>query len=273
MPCGAGPTLAASLEGPDASVRLAALDALESIGYARIRLKKLINSVPFVTTAEKIDDGGNRDLMKGNDTLEEFISKHLGSVTKLLRDRDVNLRRRAVEFLEIIEDDAVPALPLLAESLRDSDRFVRGSAARAIGNIAPEKAALAVPALAELLRDPDLEVRKTTAKTLTEMGQVAQAAVPALALAVNNGDVEGRLLALEALRSIGPEKGKSAVPSLIQALSTPDPRVKRQAAKLLGSYGADALAALPALRHCIGDDDQEVRQNAAEAILEIEPLR
>ncbi len=263
------PMLARSLDDSDSQVRLAALEALENIAIARIRLKKRVQSVPMVPDEKSKDDRGNRELLKANDPLELFVGKNLGAILNLLRDPDPRARRMAVEFLELIEDAATPALPLLVTSLTDEDRYVRRSAARTIANIAPEKAALAVPGLANLLNDSDLNVRRAAAKTLAEMGPLAQAAVPALAKAVVSGDPVARVDAMEALRSIGPDAGKAAVPQLIEALRNPDPRVKSQAAKVLGSFKGVAAAAIPGLQHALGDDMQEVRDSASQAILEI----
>jgi HEAT repeat protein len=264
-----GPLIMRRLEDPDSRARLAAVTALETIGNARLRLKKRVLSVPVVTPAETGGDRGNREALAANDMLELFVHGNLGPIGKLLTDPDVKLRRKAVEFLDIIEDAATPALPWLTTSLRDSDKYVRWSASRAIANIAPDKAASAVPGLAHLLADPDLGVRIQAAKTLKEMGVLAQGAAPALAGAVANGDAEARLAAMEALQAIGPEKGKIAVAQLIGALSHADPRVRRGAARTLGSFGAAALPAVNALRQALGDEDQSVRAHASDAILDI----
>ena len=247
-------------------MRLAAVEALEYIGTARFRLKKRALSVPVV---ESGGDFGNRDALLKNDVLETFIRDNLDSVAQLLTDANVALRRRAVEFLEIIEEAAAPAFPALVKRLGDTDKFVRWPAARAIGNFAPALAAGAVPGLAKLLKDPDLDVRLTAAKTLMEIGPLAQAAVPALADAANAGDAEARMAAMEALQRIGSEAGKGAVPKLIEALGNSDARVRRAAAKTLGTYGPAAFAAIPSLRRALGDDDQDVRINASDAMLSI----
>jgi HEAT repeat protein len=262
------PAVAQSLKDPDSSVRLAAVDALENIGNARIRLKNRLVNLPGMEEGTNVGQGA-QSLLAANDPLEGFIRNHLATLAALLADPDVKIRRKAVEFLNVIEDAATPALPLLAGSLNDRDRIVRQSAARAISNIAPDKAVAAVPGLAKLLSDPDLNVRIQAARTLKEMGPVAHAAAPALALGVVSGDAEARVAALEALQNIGPAAGKMAVPQLIEALSYPDPRVRRLATKTLGSFGPAAFPALDALRTCLGDQDPTVRVNASDAILQI----
>ena len=258
--------LARSIKDPDSRVRLAAADALETIGNARIRLKKRVLSVPVV---EASGDFGNRDFLVKNDLLESFIHNNLDSIAKLLVDPNVDLRRKGVEFLDVIEDAAAPALPWLVKRLNDPDKFVRWSAARTFANFTPDQASAAVPGLAKLLSDPDLDLRLTAAKTLAEMGPAAQAAVPALAAAVTRGDTEARVAAMEALQRIGADPGKAAVSQLIEALGNADARVRSAAAKTLGSYGPVAFAAIPTLRRALGDQDQDVRVNSSDAILDI----
>ena len=258
--------LAGAIKDTDTRVRLAAADALETIGMARFRLKKRVLSVPVV---EGSGDVGNRNALLKNDVLEKFIRDNLDSVINLLTDANVELRRRAVEFLEIIEEAATPAFAALVKRLADPDKFVRWPAARAIANFPADLAAGAVPGLAKLLSDPDLDVRLTAAKTLKEIGPAAHAAVPALAAAANTGDTEARMAAMEALQQIGPEAGRVAVSKLIEALRNTDPRVRRAAAKTLGSFGPVAFAAIPSLRRALGDEDQEVRVNASDAMLNI----
>jgi HEAT repeat protein len=258
-----GSALAAGLKDPDSRVRLAAADALESIGNARTRLKMRVLSVPPVDGG----DGGNRELLAKNDTAASFIRDNLRAITSLLEEADVKLRRKAVEFLDACEEAATPALPALIMSLRDPDKFVRWTAARAIAKI--DNPAAAVRALAKLLSEPDLSIRLQAAKTLKELGPVAQTAASALARAVASGDVEGRLAAMDVLQVIGPDMGKIAVPQLIECLKYPEARVRRHAATTLGGFGRDAMAAIPALRERLGDEDQDVRVHASDAMLQI----
>lgn len=72
-----------------------------------------------------------------------------------------------------------PAVPALIDTLRSPDPAVRKKAIEVLGRMG-EDAAPAVPALTALLNDPDLAVRKAAARTLGQIGPEAQAAVPAL---------------------------------------------------------------------------------------------
>ncbi len=129
----------------------------------------------------------------------------------------------------------------------------------------------AVPALAKMLFDPDFTDRLAAAATLETLGAYAEAAVPDLGRAVHYGDVENRVAALYIIQSIGPERSKSLIPSVTDALKQDDARVRRAAAETLGKYGPLARdpATVAALRRAMGDSDQEVRINASEALLEV----
>jgi HEAT repeat protein len=209
--------------------------------------------------------------LKSVDPLSLFLDKNLPQVTRLLADSDVAVRKRAIDFLENLEELAAPAVPALTGALADPNRFVRWAAARAIGAIGPEKTTTAVPGLAKLLSDPDLTVRIAAANTLFAMGDDAKAAVPALVQGIGEGDVEGRLAAMQALYGMIPGLSKAAIPTLIQLLGNSEPRLRRAAALTLGRMGPVAAPALPALRTALGDDDADVRVNASDAILNIAP--
>jgi HEAT repeat protein len=74
------------------------------------------------------------------------------------------------------------------------------------------------------------------------------------------------------LIQIGKEHVADAIPKIAETLSNEDPRVRRTAALALGRFGTVAQSAVPALRRALGDDDQEVRINASDALLSILPL-
>jgi HEAT repeat protein len=113
------------------------------------------------------------------------------------------------------------------------------------------------------------------------MGPSAKAAVPGLAEAVVDRDLNVRYYAAEALEAVGPE-AKAAVPALIKALGTfpggspplEGPQryyadTRSVAAEALGAIGPGAREAVPALRKALKDPDPSVRSAAAEALKRI----
>lgn len=65
--------------------------------------------------------------------------------------------------------------------------------------------------------------------------------------------------------------GEPAVPSLIEALRSPDPTLRQQAADTLARIGPGAAAAVPALTALLEDADPRVRKSAARALGQIGP--
>ncbi|MEQ8789096.1 MAG: HEAT repeat domain-containing protein [Pirellulaceae bacterium] len=65
--------------------------------------------------------------------------------------------------------------------------------------------------------------------------------------------------------------GRAAVPQLAQALSDPNPLVRKRAADVLARIGPDAKDAVPVLIRTLGDRDEEVRKAATRALGEIGP--
>jgi hypothetical protein len=65
--------------------------------------------------------------------------------------------------------------------------------------------------------------------------------------------------------------GRAAVPQLTQALSDPNPLVRKRAADVLARIGPDAKDAVPALIRTLGDRDEDVRKAATRALGEIGP--
>lgn len=189
------------------------------------------------------------------------------------------LRVGAIQALGGFGALAAPAVPALIIALRDDDREIQRSAAGVLAEIGP-KAKAAVPELIKLLRLKDQ--------------------LPPLPGTKSFGEMQGRsdrlaLVAAKALGEIGPD-AVGAIPDLIAALKDTDPLVRKNVAEALGRIGttddrvipaliattrdsqwdvkytaAVALAmigmpAFPALRAMLGDDDKDLRVDAAIAL-------
>ncbi len=263
------PLVAKLLQDPQAPVRLAAIQTLEQISLARFKTRRRVQSVP---TLSGQGDRGVAEAFRKADPIANFLGKDQALVAQLLRDSDERMRRAAIDFLELLEEGALPSLPEIIDCMASNDKFLRLAAARAIGNIAPEKSLAAVPALAKLVGDIDVGVKQAAMSTLEIMGPLAKDAVPALTQAVAVGDAENRVAALYALMQIGKEHVADSIATIAGTLTNADPRVRRAAALALGRFGAVSQPAVPALRRALGDDDQEVRINASDALLSIIPL-
>jgi len=96
------------------------------------------------------------------------------------------------------------------------------------------------------------------------------AAVPSLITAVASGDPRVRAQAAWALGRMGPA-AKAAVPALTKALQDPQESVRLAATVALGLLGPEARTAFPALAKGLSDPRENVRARSAEAIYRIGP--
>jgi hypothetical protein len=78
------------------------------------------------------------------------------------------------------------------------------------------------------------------------LGRIGVAAVPSLVQALQSPDAAARRTAAEVLGRMGPDAA-DAVPQLVPLLDDPDPAVRKAAARTLGRIGPPAQDAIPAL--------------------------
>jgi hypothetical protein len=250
------PAAAHVLRDGDATVRMAASQALETAADARHKLAAYLLQGPLPWEGVPADP------------LAVALRAVVGPLVQNLTEKDVELRLGALYALESLEDLAAPAAPALARLVDDADPFVRWAVSRTLGKIAPQQAEVAVPALAKLAADANTDVRLSALTNLARYGSAASAALLALRTAVKHRDLDTRVLALEALGIIG-EAAASATPDLSGALSAPDVEVRLAAARSLGRIGKPARAAVDALLKALTDADGAVRAAAADALLNI----
>jgi outer membrane protein assembly factor BamB len=183
-------------------------------------------------------------------------------LAELLRDARVTIRRGAVNELIDLVPDIESVQPALRRALRDEDAMVAGDAARALGALS-EKASPSVGALIKTLSHENPYVRVYAAEALASIGPKASAATTSLARALRDPAPGVRWAACEALASIGPA-AESAVPQLIEALKDEYLYVRIFAAGALGSIGPKAQTAREALRAVA--DDPTLRNEAQWAL-------
>jgi HEAT repeat protein len=150
--------------------------------------------------------------------------------------------------------------------LKDQDLTVRQEAIQALGMIGGP----AVPALADALKDENSGIRLAAADSLCRIGAAAKSAAGALSTALRDPETEVRRQSALALGSID-SKDPPIVQALADALKDGDMEVRRTASFALGRLGAGARAAVPALRDAFTKaDDPRLRLNIREALDKIE---
>jgi HEAT repeat protein len=174
---------------------------------------------------------------------------------------------RAAAALAIHFSDAQD--PNLAASLRprlaDPDARVRVAIAATLMRLDSLAAAEALPILSHGLMHPEEQYSNLAGWSLAELGAAAAPALPALRAAIFSRDPpnEGALDVLAKLGDLG-------VPVLAEALSHAQPSTRQTAAYFLGTLGATARPAVPALEAARHDPEERVRRAATEALQRIE---
>jgi len=158
---------------------------------------------------------------------------------------DKSLREPIIHVLKAM-------MPVSSEKSDESDDHL--SLIRAVGNFIND------------LRHEDSVCRATAATALGDIGFSARKAIPGLAKALcdNNGEV--RVAAKEALEKI--VLPPFSIFALVKKLGECEERCK--AARELGEIGPGAEKAIPCLVILLGDDDQELRYEAARALKRID---
>lgn len=159
--------------------------------------------------------------------------------------------KKAVSALTSLGLKAVPAL---VEATGDDHPEVRRGASKALHEIGPAT----VPFLIKGLRHENAAVREAAARGLYGLAPHAQKAIPALTAAAQDSDAFVRQWVATALERLAHQFGpvlKVAVPGLADLLTDEDFMVREWAAHALGSIGAAAEAALPALKLALEDQE------------------
>jgi len=243
--------------GADPDIRWRAEFAIGRIGVA---------AVPPLVEALKSPDAAIRE--SSAYVLGTIGPRARGAAPALLeaaKDPEPDVRLWSVKSLGEIDPEPLASVAAFAAALGDESADMRRVAVTILVKLGP-KGAAAVPALVGVLKDADAGIRWRACIALRQMGPEAKEAVTALVglLADEDGDVRAR--AAQALGRIGP----AAVPALAKALESGDLRVRRAAAGLLGPLGVDAKSVRKALETMASSDaDPGARRAAADALRQI----
>jgi HEAT repeat protein len=295
------PALIVAVNDPVLTVRSAAIDALGSIGL------KAQAAMPLLNRLVRKNDGPLRassaaalyhiDRRQAQAAIPVFVDE--------LRQNDTRLRWHGLYYLRKMIREAKEAIPVpaLISALADADFGVRGMAAWVLGEIGP-RAEPAVPALVNALAANDVWMRTASAPALVKIiGTKATVAIPVLIDGlVDEDDVDDREEILRALQTMG-RAANQALPTLVwlakqeprlrgvaaetmwrvsleaemplkmllQELKEPSTQARIDAARILGTVGPDARAAVPALSVMAQESDLELAEAGLEALRRIDP--
>ena len=146
-----------------------------------------------------------------------------------------------------IGSPAKPAVPALAELVKDADETVRRQAIKAVMHIHPGPQ-VTIPLCVKLLEDSDPGVQVRILNAISEVGPQA---VPGLIAALKND--KAAYWACLVLRDMGPA-AKDAVPALTEKLQDPLPEIRREAILALAAMEEAATAAVPQIAAALSDE-------------------
>ena len=223
--------------------------------------------------------GGYRPNEKTATDLEKLAPK-AEQLVPLLHDPQVEVRRGAAFYLLSLFDPAKPEqVAALTSLLADDDRAVRSMGRAAVVEMRSADQIAAVPKLAALL-SPDREAKADNRAAIARLfGTLKSEAAPALSAlagaAAADPDAKVRAACYAALVQVAPPT--DALAPLEKGLADPDPAVRVVASAQLRKLFAVAAPAAKSLATTLGDADQRVRENSAEALIligkpAVEPL-
>jgi HEAT repeat protein len=221
---------------------------------------------------ESDGQGGWRKNEKAATELEKLSADEVKQVWPLLKDADAEVRRGAAVFLlPLFDPTSSEQVGSFSALLDDSDRIVRARAIDAVRQFSKADQLGTLPKLILLLdaeREDRPENRAAIARLCGSLKREAESAVAALASAARyDPDAKVRSAALGAAVTVATTA--PVMQALRQGLSDKEVAVRLAAASRLRQLGVTATSLAPELAKTLGDADQGVAENAAEALIAI----
>ena len=244
------------LRDPNLHVRRAAVRALR-----KIRPDPQV-SIPLLMKG--MDDADSAVRIGALDGLAECGKAAVQPLTEALgREKTAHF---ACMALGEIGPEAAPAVPALVELLKKDPRpEIRREAALTLGAIG-EAAEMATPQLIEALGDADQGIRMGAVFAIGRIGPVAEmAAKPLQKMSGPQSPPLLRTLSLSAQARINPNDKQlvqRAVPPLVEAMRSREPRVRVTAASALVDLNAPPEMILPAMKRILSEGNPDMMAGA-----------
>jgi HEAT repeat protein len=179
----------------------------------------------------------------------------------------VSKRLIAIERLQTLGQDAETAIPTLTKILADRNPNIRLASIRALAQIGnPAKRAL--PQLIPLLKDEHEEIQIATAQLIEQLGWDARKAIPTLVEALEYERPSVQLAAIKALTPMG-GAAREAIAPLINLLKVENPDIQTAVIIALGSMGKEAKPAVRPLAELLDKGDLPLKRTTAYALIQI----
>jgi len=266
------PALVERLFDREASVRIAARDAMVAIGPEAVEPL-------FLAFDRSIEQWDSSDIVAENisEGISLFEVNAIPEFTRIFYKYEPRSRERGTvvsalsEMIDRKGKDASAAAPVLVIAQGDPWPPTQVEASEALTKLGES----AVPDLISGLSNPETKVRYHSAVVLGRIGPEAIEAGPSLVLVLDDRVPDVRAAAVVALEKIGfpfeysPSRSQR-MDDLFVALNDPNPEIRAATAEALGTLGAEAESALHALLFVQQNDpDPAVREAAENAIKKI----
>lgn len=221
---------------------------------------------------ESDNQGGWHKNEKAATELEKLGPEEVAQLWPLLKDAQAEVRCGAAVFLlEKFDPGDNEQVAAFCALLDDSDRMARARALDAVRQCSHADQLAALPRLSALLdakREDRAENRVAVARMCGSLKQEAADSLPALqSAAVGDQDAKVRSAALAAIVQIA--EPQAAVAPLTKGLSDKESAVRLVAAARLRQLGSPAAPAAKELADALADQNNDVAEAAAEALIRI----
>ena len=199
------------------------------------------------------------------------------AIAHALDDDDPGVRQSALGGYESLlkvmgEKEKLARLPEFLRAMQDRDSGIRNNAAVALW-FYPGQAPVVAPVLVKALQDPQINVRMLAAKALAHVDLqtgIRAGIVPVVLEILKNPNDQVAYKAAELLGDMGIEPAL-AVPALAESVQGTNALVAATAARSLGKFGDQAHSSIPALRQAMEHEHRGVRREATNALRQIDP--
>jgi HEAT repeat protein len=256
----------------DGSARKRAL-AVDALGEIWV-VHKHKDAIPNVCRALRVDTSAAVRLQAAQ-VLGGLRASEIDQGAKTLVDalgaeKEARVRKEIIAAMSKFPEVCALGVDPLAAALKDPDPAVKVAAAEALaqaGGQTKTKAQSAAPALVPLLKDADTKVRTAAVYALGRIQPEGASAVAETMAEMLGAEKDANLRhELTAALGLLAEKSDAVVKALTAALADPDDEERRQAARVLGTFGpAAGPAADELLKLATADKLKDIRVDAVRA--------
>ncbi len=174
------------------------------------------------------------------------------ALQRLMRDENRNVQIAAAATLRDTRPDQIRMVAKALSAMTSEDKYLRSRVADELAKCGDAVGEDGVGALRKLLCDRDEYVRGSAAKAVGQLGPVAKDTLPELIQLLDDENSVNRTYAVVALSEIGPE-AKAAVPKLVKIMAERSYLDEgRAATTALRKIAPDQLAAIERRPYLIG---------------------